>query len=81
MVFPLGFTGLAGLARFPYGTVYDGVSGEFDPNDPIFGTHGDIETYRILSDRFTYDTPGQHASVRDAIDRFQGTLITPGAEF
>jgi YVTN family beta-propeller protein len=75
---PGHFALFAGLARFPYGTAEDGVSGTSHPDDLLFGVHGDQETYRILSDRITYDTSGKHQSVKDAITRFQGTLITPG---
>jgi YVTN family beta-propeller protein len=82
LVLPLGplyFGGLATLARIPFGTAYDGISGKFNVLDPTFGTHSDPDTYRILGDQITNDHPTEFTNVEDAIDRFAGTLIKPGA--
>jgi pimeloyl-ACP methyl ester carboxylesterase len=71
------------LAQYIQQTLYIGTSGQ-PANDPsaavnvVLGNHPNPDTYRVLADQVTYGTPGQFTNVKDAITRFQGTLMPPG---
>ena len=76
------FKTVASAARFPLGTAYDGLSGNVSNNESnpllkLLGPHTLEDTYTKLSNAFAYHTAGQHTSVKEAILRFQGTLVNP----